>query len=142
MTTRLFLITITFLLMACSSKVATIRGTLCFPSEYIPKMNVYLKESKSNKTYKLVTAYNQQSFKFKRIPFGDYQAYAYTAEALGIDTNGKNVKSKGGYTRAVPCGLTVKCNDRSLIPIKLRSRSSKEIIKICDWYGADVPPEN
>jgi hypothetical protein len=142
MTTRLFLIAIILLLMACSNKVATVKGTLCFPSEYIPKMNVYLKESKSNKTYKLITTDNQQSFKFKRIPFGDYQAYAYTAESLGMDTNGKNVKSKGGYTHAVPCGLTVKCNDHRLILIKLRTRSNKEAIKICDWYGADVPPEN
>lgn len=129
------------LLTACNSKVATVNGTLCYPSEYLPKMNVYLKEAKSNKVYKVITQENQQAFKFKSIPFGDYYAYAYTIEDLTIDSNGKKAKASGGFTQAVPCGLNVNCTDHSLIPIKLRSKTNKEVIKICDWYGAKVPSE-
>lgn len=142
MRARIIVSTIALLLMACNSNVATVNGTLCYPSEYVPKMTVYLKESKSKKVYKVITQEAQQSFKFKGIPFGDYFAYAYTLEKVMMDSDGKGSKASGGFTQAVPCGLTVNCNDHSLIPVKLRSRVHKDAIKICDWYGAKVPPEN
>ena len=126
---------------ACVKKKGEINGTLCFPSEYIPKMTVYLQETNLDTTFKLTTIENQRLFKFTNIPYGKYYAFAYTIDKVYIDTNDFKFKANGGYTQVVPCGLTVNCKDHSLIIIKLNNKEFKDTISICDWYGAKVPPE-
>ena len=128
-------------LTACSDKTGELNGVLCYPSEYIPKMNVYLKEKNSDKIYKLTTVENQRLYKFTDIAYGDYVAYAYTVDKTMSDINGVEYKSSGGYTHAVPCGLTVKCKDHSLIEIKIDKKIYSDTISICDFYGAIVPTE-
>jgi hypothetical protein len=104
-------------------------------------MTVYLKHKDSDKIYKLTTAENQRLFKFNNIPFGDYFAYAYTIDKTLSNTSGVETKASGGYTKAVPCGLTVQCNDHSLIKIEINNKITEDTILICDWYGAIVPKE-
>jgi hypothetical protein len=82
-------------------------------------MNVYLQDNITGKIYKLTTKENQREFKFKNILYGEYIAYAYPVEEL---LNGAGTKIGGGYTNAVPCGLTYKCNDHSLIKININSK--------------------
>lgn len=48
----------------------------------------------------------------------------------------------GGFTAAVPCGLTVNCKDHSLIQIEVKNGESEDSIKISDWYGAILPKVN
>ncbi len=124
-----------------NDKTTELNGVLCYPSDYIPKMTVYLKETNSDKVYKLTTTDNQRLFKFTNIPFGDYCAYAYTFDKTLTDTSGIETKASGGYTKAVPCGLTVNCNDHTLINFKIDNNISKDTISICDFYGAIVPTE-
>ena len=104
-------------------------------------MNVYLKAAGSNTIYKLVSKENEQAFMFKKIPEGSYVAYAYTIEATMIDLNNKKSKASGGFTRFVPCGLSVDCKDHSLISFKVNNGKTTDAISICDWYGAIVPVE-
>lgn len=118
-----------------------LNGTLCFPSDYIPEMTVYLQDISNKKVYKILIQEDQRSFKFNDLPFGDYYAYAYTIEKVSSDVNGNSFKASGGFTKAVPCGLSVDCNDHSLIPIEIDAKITKDTISICDWYGALVPDE-
>src|SRR5882672_9086676 len=81
-------------LAGCVSTSGVVQGKLCFPSEYVPAMNVYLKSADANNNvYTLVSKENQQAFTFKKISEGDYVAFAYTAEATQLDLNNKKSKA-------------------------------------------------
>src|SRR6478609_4481896 len=136
------LLSFALILASCASTTGVVQGKLCFPSEYIPAMNVYLKASNSNAIYKLVSKENEQAFTFKKIPEGSYVAYAYTVEATMLDLNNKKYKGSGGFTKFVPCGLSVNCKDHSLISFKVTKGKTTNAIDICDWYGANVPKES
>lgn len=129
------------LLTSCSTTTGAVKGTVCYPSDYIPAMNVYLKNKETSKTYSLLIKENQQSFKFKKIQEGNYIAFAYTTTEIMTNFNNKSSKASGGYTHAVPCGLTVNCNNHSLINFKVYNGKTTKAIQICDWYGAIVPKE-
>ena len=137
---NVFLI-IVFALSSCASTTGVVQGKLCFPSEYVPAMNIYLKAAGSNMIYKLVSKENEQTFTFKKIPEGNYVAFAYTTEATMLDINNKKSKASGGYTHFVPCGLSVDCKDHKLISFKVNKGKTVNAIDICDWYGAIVPAE-
>ena len=124
------------LLTSCSSTSGTVRGNVCYPSDYIPAMNVYLKNKKTDKIYSLDLQENQKPFKFKKIPEGNYIAFAHTIREVSTDLNGKTSIASGGYTHAVPCGLTVECKDHSLLIFKVEKGKTTNNIQICDWFGA------
>jgi hypothetical protein len=134
----LIIVSVINILTSCSIKTGEINGVLCYPSEYIPSMNVYLQDNITGKIYKLTTKENQREFKFKNILYGEYIAYAYPVEDL---LNGAGTKIGGGYTNAVPCGLTYKCNDHSLIKININSKIHYNTISICDFYDVVIPAE-
>lgn len=134
-------VVIAFLFTGCRSTTGVVQGKLCFPSEYVPAMNVYLKSAGSAKVYKLVSKENQQAFTFKKIPEGNYVAFAYTLEATSLDLYNKKSKASGGFTQFVPCGLSVDCKDHTLISFKVSKGKTNDAISICDWYGAIVPAE-
>jgi hypothetical protein len=132
---------IAFSSTSCVSTTGIVQGKLCYPSEYIPAMNVYLKAEGSNTIYKLVSKENEQTFTFKKIPPGNYVAFAYTTEATMMDLKNNKSKASGGFTRFVPCGLSVNCKDHTLISFKVNKGKTTDAISICDWYGARVPAE-
>ncbi|MDD3721838.1 MAG: hypothetical protein PHW92_05015 [Lutibacter sp.] len=130
----LFLLVI--LLASCSSAGGTVKGTVCYPSDYIPAMNVYLKNKETSKIYSLDVKENQRPFMFKKVPEGNYIAFAYTVQEISTDLNNKTSIANGGYTHAVPCGLTVDCKDHSLLIFKVEKGKTTKNIQICDWFGA------
>jgi len=129
-------------LLTNCSKTGIVRGSMCYPSEYIPAMNVYLKATNSGKIHKIAIKEDQRTFKFKKVPEGNYVAFAYTIEETSMDINNKKSKAHGAFTKLVPCGLTIACKDHTLIDFKVQRGKVTKDIKICDWYGATVPEEN
>ncbi|HEY9168199.1 MAG TPA: hypothetical protein VIN72_01780 [Lutibacter sp.] len=123
------------LLTSCSSTSGTVKGTVCYPAEYIPAMNVYLKNKETSKIYSLNIEENQKPFKFRKIPAGNYIAFAYTVQKVSSDDD-KSTITNGGYTHAVPCGLTIECKDHSLLIFKVQNGKTTKNIQICDWFGA------
>lgn len=124
------------LLTSCSSTSGTVKGTVCYPAEYIPAMIVYLKNKETSKIYSLDVEENQKPFKFNKIPAGNYIAFAYTVQEDLTDHDSKSSVVSGGYTKAVPCGLTVECKDHSLLVFKVQNGKTTKNIQICDWLGA------
>jgi hypothetical protein len=105
-------------------------GTICFPSEGIPPLNVYLHQNGSATGILVPHAQNQSSFSAV-VPAGTYTAYAWVQDF----TYG------GSYSQAVACGLSVDCTDHSLVEFTVTAGATTTGVAVCDWYGnpGDVP---
>ncbi len=114
-----------------SEPEGSLAGKLCYPSQGIPPLNIYIENVETGDVTKQESDLNQDSYKADLAP-GTYIAYAYVK---GMED------SFGGYTEAVPCGLSVDCEDHKLIEFKIVDQGLTSDIDICDWYGAEVPEE-
>lgn len=134
--TIFFLLLAVIILTSCEPKQkGSVKGELCYPSDYIPSLKVILKNKESGKTFTLITNDDDKTFEIKNIPIGHYVAYAYKTEDKTRDYG-------GGFTEAVPCSLTIDCKDHSLIEFEVKPNETKDGIRICDWYGAILPKDN
>lgn len=111
-------------------KTGTTEGRICFPSNYIPEMYLYLENVKTQEITIIPILENEGEFSAP-VPPGTYVAYAWL----------KDFSTGGTYSQAVPCGLSVECNDHSLIEFQISSGEITRGVEICDWYGSpsDVP---
>ena len=108
----------------------TVEGAICFPSEGIPPMNVYLQEQAAQEPAIVPIAQNQSSYS-QEVPAGTYTAFAWMPDfSLG-----------GSYSQAVACGLSADCSDHSLLQFQVSAGQTTTDIDVCDWYGEpdDVP---
>lgn len=112
----------------------TVKGKLSYPSEYVPSLIVYLKNTATGELFKYVSKEGEMKYEFKNIPAGKYVAYCYL--------NDSDSDFGAGYTKAVPCGLSVECNDHSLIQFEVKEKGITDKINIGDWYGAEIPPKS
>ena len=116
------------------AQTGTIAGTLGYPSQGIPPLEVFAINASDNSVYfKTVTAVNQQTFTIDGIAPGVYVVVAYP-----LDTDAL----AGGYTKAVACGLSVECTDHSLIQVAVTAGQSESGIEVKDWYApsGQFPP--
>lgn len=109
-----------------------IKGTLGYPAEGIPELNVYAFDTSNEKTYFMIdTKVNQDQFTISDVDPGNYYIVAYvkaskTGEAYG-----------GGYTKAVSCGLSVNCLDHSLIAVTVKPGETATGVEVKDWYAPE-----
>ena len=109
-----------------------IRGSLCFPSEMIPPMNLFFKNAVSGEIYEMPTLENQSTFEIS-VESGYYYAYAYLVSEPNMG---------GGYTNAVACGLTIECSDHTMLAVEVLPGMTSEDVKICDFYAPEFLPPN
>ncbi|MEX1143560.1 MAG: hypothetical protein WEC16_01875 [Anaerolineales bacterium] len=111
----------------------SIAGTLSYPSEMIPPLQVIAFDTDNQNWTMILTVENQSTFQIDNLPPGEYTVVAYVA---GDDFG-------GGYTAAVPCGLSVDCEDHSLIVVLVQSGQVTDGIQPHDWYAPPGAfPEN
>ena len=111
-----------------AEKTGNIKGTLGYPSEGIPPLEVYAISSTDDSKYFFIkTAQNQSSFEIEDVDAGKYFVLAYAESNFA-----------GGWTKAVPCGLSVDCNDHSLIEVEVKEGKTTSGVEVKDWYA----PEN
>ncbi|MCX8061012.1 MAG: hypothetical protein N3D16_00360 [Anaerolineales bacterium] len=110
----------------------SIRGSLSYPSEFIPPLRVVAINVATQETFFVDTAENQTSYQIDNLPPGEYYVIAYTQDGL----------LTGGYTQMVPCGLSAECTDHSLIPVAVQAGEVTSGIDPADWYAPDgaFPP--
>ena len=102
----------------------TVSGALGYPSEGIPPLTLYFQNTDTADVLTLSTSQDESSYS-KTLPPGTYHVYAWLTDGgLG-----------GGYTAAVPCGLTVDCTDHSLLPVEVTAGATVTGVDILDWYG-------
>ena len=105
--------------------LGTITGTLRFPSEVVPAMEIYAIEVAGPKFYSVSTTFNQQTFTIEEVAPGNYYIVGYLAD---------NPESAGAYTEFVLCGLTASCNDHSLVPVTVKVGETVRNVRLEDWY--------
>ncbi|HLO15196.1 MAG TPA: NBR1-Ig-like domain-containing protein [Anaerolineales bacterium] len=117
----------------------TVTGMLSYPSEFIPAMRVVLFSLTDGKAYFVDTARGQGAYSIN-VPAGNYYVVSYPYE--GIPGHTGQVDSyvlgggpfAGGYTQMVPCGLTVGCDDHTLLPVAV-AKGQTIAINPGDWYA-------
>ena len=82
---------------------------------------------------------NCTTYWIKAIPAGKYYVVAYVDTASSPDF----LPGAGGFTRAVPCGLTVHCEDHRLLAVDVSPGHETKGIDPGDWYAPEgaFPPE-
>ena len=111
----------------------SISGALGYPSSGIPPLAVYAISKDDPKRFSFVlTALNQNNYTVKDLTPGIYVVVAYVSDS----------KLSGGWTKAVPCGLSVSCTDHSLTSVTVKSGENVTGIDIKDWYAPEgaFPP--
>lgn len=110
----------------------SIAGSLSYPSEFIPPLRVIAFHLDTGNYYALDTAKDQRDYQIDHLPPGNYHVVAYEP-ALGLG---------GGYSQAVPCGLSVDCTDHSLIIVVVQPGQVTSGVDPGDWYAPEgaFPP--
>ncbi|MHC1784164.1 MAG: hypothetical protein AB9891_15665 [Anaerolineaceae bacterium] len=113
-------------------ETGAIAGNLNYPSEGIPPLRVVAYRVDSDDWYAVEVTQGDQ-FIIKDLPPGDYFVVAYL-----LEKNPGRGDFAGGYSNFVTCGLSVECEDHSLIPVKVEPGKTTPGILPGDWYT----PEN
>ncbi len=108
-----------------------ISGKLSYPSDFIPELTIIAFEVVDNTMtgtwYSVDTEMNQRTYQIEGLPAGFYYVIAYMRDA------GANAL-RAGYTLYVPCGLSVSCEDHSLIAVEVKAGMVTEGVDPGDWY--------
>lgn len=111
--------------------VGSIAGKLSYPSSFIPSMKVVAFAVGSSTYYYMTTAEGSGTYQLDNLPPGNYYVVSYVIGG-GLS---------GGYTQAVPCGLSAECGDHSLIAVTVTGGQVTFGVDPGDWYApADAFP--
>lgn len=124
----------------------TITGRLSYPSEFLPAMRVVAFSLIDGKAYFVDTAQGERQYSID-VPPGTYYVVSYshqgnpgtTGQVDSYEISGGAFA--GGYSQMVPCGLSVGCDDHSLIPVTVESGKTATADP-GDWYAPEgtFPP--
>ncbi len=113
----------------------SIIGALSYPAGALPPMRVAALDVTTSQPYYVDTLLNQSEYEIPDIPPGTYYVVAYSlgggAFPFGL---------AGGYTAAVPCGLTEVCTSHQLLPVVVSAGQVTSGVHPTDWNGRDLPP--
>jgi hypothetical protein len=106
---------------------------LSFPGPGVPALRIYaIRIGGSIGFCSTTTVENQSSYTISGLPAGQYNVIAHKADGSHL---------AGGYTRAVPCGLSASCTDHSLLPVGVQEGQPVTGINPGDWYTMSLPAE-
>jgi hypothetical protein len=123
------------------SQYGTITGNLSFPSEFIPAMRVAAFSLTDGKVYFLDTAKAQGVYSIN-VPPGTYYVVSYPYPGIPGNTGQADSYTlsdgpyAGGYTKMVPCGLSVGCDDHALLPVVVEDGLTVTADP-GDWYAPE-----
>lgn len=107
----------------------SISGKLSYPSNFIPSLAVvaYVAGGSPLDYYYVIMNEGSSTYQLDNLPPGNYYVVAYV---IGGGLN-------GGYSQAVPCGLSVECGDHSLIAVTVNAGQVTYNVDPGDWYAPD-----
>lgn len=105
---------------------------LMYSGSGVPPLKIYAIQVGGGGYCYVGTASNQRTYTIVGLPPGQYKVVAYHITSQGT--------LKGGYTKAVPCGLAASCNDHSLIAVSVAEGQAVTGINPNDYYTPDLPP--
>jgi hypothetical protein len=104
----------------------SIAGQLSYPSSFIPSMVVVAFEANGSNYRYVITNQNSTTYQIDDLPPGSYYVVAYPVDSPTYP---------GGYSQAVPCGLSVDCADHSLIPVNVIDGQVTQGVNPGDFYA-------
>jgi TolA-binding protein len=107
-----------------------LKGSLGYPSEFIPEMKVYAQNLNTGITYSIATSTNQLQYQLD-VPAGSYYVYAMVIDAEG--TSFENYRAY--YSEFVTCGMTIDCDSHDPITVTVASGETKTGVDPIDWYN-------
>ena len=112
----------------------SITGQLSFPASGLPAMAIvaYHVGGAPNDYHYVTTAQGQGTYQIDNLPVTSYYVVAYSLGGGGFTAG-----LAGGYSQAVPCGLSVDCTDHSLIAIQVNAGQATSGIDPGDWYAPE-----
>lgn len=109
-----------------SAQTGSISGSLSFPSEGIPALTVVAWSlSEEGVYYYTTTQAGSSYYQIPNLPIGMYQVVAYSGEFAG------------GFSYAVPCGLTASCTDHGLVYVEVFAGVDSYGTDPIDWYAPE-----
>lgn len=122
--------------MSSFPDMGTISGRLSYPSSGIPALRIVAFPIDGSAPSYTDTPSGQSDYTFD-LPVGTYHVVAYS-----LGTGGFPSGLAGGYTQAVPCGLTASCTDHSLVDVAVAAGTTTPDVDPGDWYAPDgtFPP--
>ena len=115
------------------SRMGTLSGSLAYPSEFLPPQRVVAFLVDDLNTYFITEVHSGGTYSLE-VPPGTYFVLAYL---ISPEELGSTPGLAGGYSEMVPCGLSVECEDHSLIPVPVAPGETVPGIDPIDWY---LPP--
>jgi hypothetical protein len=106
----------------------SISGSLSYPSEGIPPLRVIGFNIDTGNYHFVDTTAHQGTYIIENLPPGTYQVVAFVI-------GGGPEAPSGGYSQAVPCGLSIDCTDHSLIDIQVNPGQVTTDVNPWDWYA-------
>jgi hypothetical protein len=123
------------------SQYGTITGNLSYPSEFIPAMRVAAFSLTNGAVYFIDTAKGQGVYSINVLP-GTYYVVSYPYQGIPGNTGQADSYTLGGgpyaagYTKMVPCGLSVGCDDHALLPVVVEEGQTVTADP-GDWYAPE-----
>lgn len=111
----------------------SISGKLLYPSEGIPALLIVAYRLDIVQVFSVKTAQGQNTYTIGNLPVGTYNVVAYQITG----------DQAGGYSAAVPCGLSSSCTDHTLLGVIVSAGADTPNITPGDWYAPDgaFPPK-
>lgn len=121
---------------APTASAGTVSGKVCYPAGGIPPLTIYVAALLGGGIFSLDNPANTSSYAIN-VPGGNYVVFAYPT--VPFDPSDSLV---GGYTQAVPCGLSASCTDHTLIEVAVHGGETTSGADVCDWYNTAgiLPP--
>ncbi|HEY2981938.1 MAG TPA: hypothetical protein VGJ22_12205 [Anaerolineales bacterium] len=120
-----------------NASAGSISGSLSYPAEGIPPLRVVAYRVDIDQYFYVDTLQNQNTYQIDNLPPATYHVVAYS-----IGGNGFPSGLAGGYSQAVPCGLSAACTDHSLIDVSVLAGQVSGGVNPQDWYAPEgtYPP--
>lgn len=116
-------------------QMGTISGALTYPASVLPSLRIAAFELTTNQVSYMDTTPGQSTYTLD-LPVGKYHVVAYP-----IDVGSPGLA--GGYSKAVPCGLSASCTDHTLIDVTVTAGNMTPNVNPDDWYAPSgtFPPK-
>jgi hypothetical protein len=116
----------------------TIEGSLGYPSEGIPPMEICAEETKSKKLVCTEKIISNKKYTFDKgyqleVPAGTYRVFAKLSSSA--KTGGDLDNYKAYYSQFVTCGMNADCLSHLPIDVKVKSGETKTKLDPIDWYN-------
>ena len=109
---------------ALSSRLASgsITGSVGYPAGVLPAQTIYSIATDRSRFYMVETAFGQRTYTMLGVAPGDYYVFSVAPDFLPYQASSSARSQSGyrfpaGYTKAVPCGLSISCTDHTPISV-------------------------